>query len=144
MRIALRRDTEVEPFEKIDKELKRFLKNQSGPKKERGVMQDDTMILLEIYRRGRNYQLRWRFDGQGAVLEEEINGVWQETEAGDLKARFPVSIFSQKQINELASSPRGLLEVVDRSPEVDRAEWKSRWESAKSQFLQLSAKSHII
>jgi len=144
MRIVLRRDNEVEPFEKIDKELKRFLKNQSGPKKERGVMQDDTMILLEIFRRGRNYQLRWRFDGQGAVLEEEINGVWQETEAGDLKERFPVSIFSQKQINELASNPRGLLEVVDRSPEVDRAEWKSRWESAKSQFLQLRERKRAL
>jgi hypothetical protein len=101
MRIALRRDNEVEPFEKIDKELKRFLKNQSGPKKERGVMQDDTMILLEIYRRSRNYQLRWRFDGQGAVLEEEINGVWQKTEAGDLKARFPVSISARSRSTNL-------------------------------------------
>ena len=47
-------------------------------------------------------------------------------EAGNLKERFPISIFSSKQINELASNPRGLLEVVDRTPEVNRLEWKSR------------------
>ena len=137
MRIVLRRQFEVEPFEKINKEFKRFLRDQSGPKKERGVMLHDTEILLELHRRGKNYQLRWRFDGQGVALAEENNGVWQKIETDGFRERFPVSIFSQKQINELASNPRGLLAVLDRSFEVNRAEWQSRWENAKSQYLQL-------
>ena len=74
----------------------------------KGVMLNDTEILLEIHRRGKNYQLRWRFDGQGAVLEEEANSAWQEIEAGDLRGRFPISIFSQKQIND--KRPQGIRE----------------------------------
>lgn len=133
IRIASRRDQNLATeAPRVKAELDKFMELSQN----KGVMLNDTEILLEIHRRGRNYQLRWRFDGKGAVLEEEANSVWQEIEAGDLRERFPISIFSQKQINELASNPRGLLEVVDRSPEVNRAEWKSRWESVKSQFLQ--------
>jgi len=118
---------------RVKDELDKFMKLSQS----KGVMLNDTEILLELHRRGKNYQLRWRFDGQGAVLEEQSDSGWQEIEEGDLKGRFPISIFSQKQINELALNPRGLLEVVDRAPEVDRAEWRDRWESVKSQFLQL-------
>lgn len=134
IRIVSRRDQNLETeAPRVKDELDKFMRLSQ----DKGVMLNDTEILLELHRRGKNYQLRWRFDGQGALLEEEVNGVWQEIEAGDLKGRFPISIFSQKQINELASNPRGLLEIVDRSPEVDRAEWESRWKSVKSQFLQL-------
>lgn len=134
IRIVSRRDQNLATeAPRIKDELDKFMKLSQN----KGVMLNDTEILLELRRRGKNYQLRWRFDGQGAVLEEEANSGWQEIEAGDLKGRFPISIFSQKQINELASNPRGLLEVVDHSPEMDRAKWKSRWESVKSQFLQL-------
>lgn len=135
IRIVSRRDQYLgTEAPRVKNRLDKFMKLSHGKE---GVMLNDTEILLELHRRGKNYQLRWRYNGQGAVLEEETENGWQEIEAGDLKGRFPISIFSQKQIDELASNPRGLLEVVDRSPEVDQAEWKSRWESSKSQFLQL-------
>ncbi len=141
IRIVARRDQNLATeAPRVKDELDKFMKLSQH----KGAMLNDTEILLEIHRRGKNYQLRWRFDGQGAVLEEEVNSVWQEIEVGDLSGWFPISIFSQKQINELASNPRGLLEVVDRSPEVDRAEWRSRWESAKSQFLQLRERSRAL
>lgn len=134
IRIAARRDQDLAvEAPRVKTELDKFMKLSQ----DKGVMLNETEILLELHRRGKKYRLRWRFDGQGAVLEEETHSGWQEAETGDIRGRFPISIFSQKQINELASNPRGLLEVVDRSPEVDRAEWKSRWESVKSQFLQL-------
>lgn len=137
IRIVSRRDNELKPFEKLDKELAKFLRDQRGSEKDRGVMLNDTEIVMEVHRRGKDYRLHWRFDGQGAVLEEQSESSWKEVEMGDLKERFPISIYSQKQINELALNPRGLLDVVDRSPEVDRAEWKTHWEGVKSQFLQL-------
>ena len=141
IRIVSRRDQNLATeAPRIKDELDKFMKLSQN----KGVMLNDTEILLELHRRGKNYQLRWRFDGQGEVLEEKVNTVWQEIEAGDLNVRFPISIFSQKQINELASNPRGLLEVVDRSPEVDRAEWQSHWESTKSQFLQLKERKREL
>ncbi len=135
IRIASRRDQDLaNEAPRVKGELDKFTRLSQN----NGVMLDDTEILLVLVRRGKNYQLRWRFDGEGAVLEEKTNDAWQASEVGDLKERFPISIFSQKQINELASNPRGLLAVIDRSPEVDRVEWKSRWESVKSRFLQLN------
>ena len=132
IRIVLRRDQDLATeAPRVKDELDKFMK----PSKDKGVMLRDTEILLTLHRRGKIYQLRWRFDGKGAVLEKA--DTHEEVEAGNLKERFPVSIFSQKQINELASNPRGLLEIVDRSPEVGRAEWNSRWNSLTSQFLQL-------
>ncbi len=134
IRIASRRDRNLATeAPRVKNELDKFMKLSAN----NGVMRNDTEILLELHRRGGNYQLHWRFDGQGAVLEERVDNVWQEVDTGDLEERFPVAIFSQKQINELASNPRGLLDVIDRSARVNRAEWKSRWESTKSQFLQL-------
>jgi len=134
IRIALRRDQDLaSEAPRVKDELDKFMKLSQN----KGVMLTDTEILLELHRRGENYQIRWQFGEQDAVLEKQVDSGWQDIEQGDLKGRFPVSIFSQKQINELASNPRGLLEIVDRSPEVDRAEWRSRWESMKSQFLQL-------
>lgn len=99
----------------VKDELDKFMKLSQN----KGVMLNDTEILMELHRRVKNYRLRWRIDRQGAELEEEVNSMWQEIDADDLNGRFPISIFGQKQINELASNPRGLLEVVDRSPEVD-------------------------
>ena len=134
IRIAARRDQGLaveSPRTKDD--LDRFM----GASQDKGVMRGDTEILLELHRRGGEYRLRWKHDGEGAVLEEKSEGNWQAVEGGDLGERFPISIFSQKQINEMASNPRGLLEIVDRSPAVDRSEWTSRWESTKSNFMQL-------
>lgn len=141
IRIVSRRDQSLtSEAPRVKDELDKFMKLSQN----KGVMLSNTEILLEIHRRGKNYQLRWKYDGQGAVLEEQTDTGWKDIEQGDLNGRFPISIFSQKQINELASNPRGLLEIVDRTPEVDRAEWKSRWESVKSQFLQLSERKREL
>jgi predicted metal-dependent phosphoesterase TrpH/DNA repair ATPase RecN len=134
IRIVTRRDRELEiEAPRVKAELDRFMKLSQ----EKGVMMSDTEILLELHRRGRIYRLRWRQDGQGAVLEEQTSRGWTVVDAGDLKERFPLSIYSQKQINELASNPKGLLDSIDRTPEVRRQEWNLRWESLKSRFLQL-------
>lgn len=133
-RIVSRRDKDLETeAPRLKEDLDRFMKLSS----QKGVMLNDTEILLSIHRRGKDFQLCWRHDGCGPVLKEYTGSGWEIIEAGNLKERFPISIFSQKQINELASNPRGLLEVVDRTPDVNRHEWKSRWESVKSEFLQL-------
>jgi ABC-type lipoprotein export system ATPase subunit len=139
IRIGARRDQELATeAPKVKKELDKFM-GEFGKKgsKNSGVMLQETEILLELTRRDKAYRLRWQFDGKGAVLEEREESGYHSIDAGDVRERFPVNIYSQKQINELASNPRGLLEIVDRSSEVDRMEWKTRWESTKSRFLQL-------
>ena len=136
LRIAARRENELDAFTKLKEELQRFTQGQNGPKKSRGVMLENTEILLEIQRRGETFQLRWRNDGAGEVLEQNIQGNWQAVDIGDLTHRFPIKIYSQKQIHELASNPRGLLEIIDHAPGVNRREWDRRWEDKKSEFFQ--------
>ena len=134
IRLAARRERELDEITRLKDNLNEFSSNE--PKK--GVMLNESELLLCINRRGRDYRMRWRYDGSGQVLEEKNGNDWQSCDApGDLRERFPVSIYSQGQINELASNPKGLLEILDRSPEVNHSEWQHRWESAKSQFLQL-------
>ena len=135
IRIALRHDqslaTEAPNVKKTW--LDKFMRLSS----EQGAMLNNTEILLELHRRGKNYRVHWRQSGEGAVLEEKTDEKWKIIETDKIKERFPINIFSQKQIDELASNSRGLLNIIDRSPEVDKAEWDSRWKSIESQFLQL-------
>nr|VFK39194.1 MAG: hypothetical protein BECKTC1821E_GA0114239_100434 [Candidatus Kentron sp. TC] len=141
IRIVSRRDGDLaSEAPMIKQELDKFMENSRN----RGVMLDSTRILLWIHRHGKDYRLCWRFDGQGAVLEEKTDIDWQPAEPGDLKARFPITIFSQKQISALAANPRGLLDIIDRSPEVNRKEWQSRRESIKSRFLQLRVRKREL
>ncbi len=141
LRIASRRERELEETPKLKEELEKFMR----PASNKGVMLNDTELLLAIHRRGKEYRLRWRYDAQGEALEEySAAGDWVPCEPGDPRDRFPLSIFSQKQINELASNPKGLLEILDRSPQVNRMEWQQQWEITKSQFLQLRERQREI
>ena len=140
IRIVTRREKELKDIAKVKDSLSQFVKASSDG----GVMLQDAEVVMGINRRGERYRCRWRYDGNGPMLEKEMESGWEETEAGNILERFPLSIFSQKQINELASNPKGLLELIDRSPQVDRSEWQGRWELTKSQFLQWREKHREI
>ena len=137
VRIAARRGDELDETS-LRKEFNRF----TNFVKDKGVMLPETRIQLEICRREKQYRLSWQKDETGTVLEEwdesgSPDSGWNVSDAGNLQERFPLSIYSQKQINELASNPRGLLGIIDRTSDVGYGEWQGRWEKAKSQFLQL-------
>jgi predicted ATPase len=137
IRIATRRGHELDNTA-LKPDFERFLHLA----REKGVMLADTQIQLELSRRGKDYRLSWRYDDTGPVLEEWVEGDgqtpgWLECDPGNLQERFPLSIYSQKQINELAANPRGLLDIIDRTSDVAHSEWLSRWEKSKSRYLQL-------
>jgi len=141
IRIASRRDSELTiEAPKTKEKIDRFMSTAKD-----GAMMQDTKIILELWRYGQHYRLHWRNDQQGNVLEEKTaDGQWHNTEPGILQERFSVSIFSQKQIEELASNPRGLLKIIDQSTVVNRNEWNSRWENTKSFFMQLREKQREL
>ena len=47
-------------------------------------------------------------------------------EEGDIRERFPVRIYSQKQLFALARNPSALLDVIDDAQETRAAETKRR------------------
>ena len=92
IRIVSRRDQGLATeAPRVKDELDRFM-NLTNKK---GVMLAKTEILLTLHRRGKIYRLRWRFDGKGAALED--GNTHEEIEGGNLKERFPISIFSQNK-----------------------------------------------
>ncbi len=138
IRIATRREQELDDTS-LKKDFDRFM----SLARNRGVMLPETRIRLEVTRREKKYRLSWQKDDTGPLLEEWTgNGEhdapgWRGCDAGNLQERFPLSIYSQKQINELSSNPRGLIEIIDRTPDVGYAEWAARWEKTKSRYMQL-------
>ncbi|MDR0764607.1 MAG: AAA family ATPase [Synergistaceae bacterium] len=140
IRLAARREQSLPDSSRTGEKIEHFVR-LSGDK---GVMLDNTEILLELQRRGATYRLRWRKDGNGPALDEKQHDTWVPVEAGNIQERFPLSIYSQKQIEELASNPRGLLDIIDLAPDVDRAEWQTRWDSTASRFFQLKERERDL
>ncbi|MEO5346161.1 MAG: hypothetical protein H7834_07255 [Magnetococcus sp. YQC-9] len=138
MRIAARRDAELKALGgKLSDQLEQFMKRSS----QKGVMiEKKTEIFLEIQKRNKRYRLRWMESGSGNELEEWDGSNWQPSEAGNLLERFPLSIYSQKQIYELALNPKGILAIIDRAPEIEYGTWKEEWTRVERRFLELRSR----
>ncbi|WP_320009021.1 TrlF family AAA-like ATPase [Maridesulfovibrio sp.] len=142
IRIASRRDFELTQMgmEKIAQDLNEFMESSAT----KGVMTDKTSLTLEIFRRNKLYRTTWTPSAQTSL--EEFNGIdWNQCDIeGNFLERFPIEIYSQKQIYTLASNPKGLLDIIDRSPSVNRTEWQLKWNAIKSKFLQLREKERSL
>lgn len=140
VRIVSRQDQNLrEVVPRTAEAIGKFMNLASG--NERGVMLERTHIALEFFRRSILYRLHWKYDGKGPILEEMVQGLWQEVEEfGNIAERFSVQVYSQKQINELAANTNGLLEFIDRSRAVNKTNWQSRYDRIKNEYLELKAR----
>ena len=138
LRIALRRTEELP--DDLKEEFEKYQKVYSD-KTERGLLTDEVTIKT-IYRKDDSrFRVQWDHAGNLESIEEEIEeGKWKSAE-GDIRQRFPVRIYSQKQIFDLAKKPLALLSVVDEAPGVDRRSWEEKWRQAENRFLSLRAKA---
>ena len=108
-----------------------------------GLLTNDA-ALRAIYRKnGTRFRIQWKPDGSLDPIQEESGGEWQRAE-GDIRQRFPVSMYSQKQIFQLARTPLALLRVIDKAPAVGYLSWRERWKAEESRFLSLRAKAREI
>ena len=69
--------------------------------------------------------------------------MWTPAE-GSIRQRFPVRIYSQKQIFELAKNPQALLQIIDDAPIVNQQEWKREWDKLLSQYSILCAQQRKL
>lgn len=134
----------------------RFVFRRDSPRKEtegmavkwenfsRSMLRLDTRLQADVHSHGKDFRINWNGDGSGPVLEELRSDGWHETEAGDIENRFPIGIYSQKQILSLAENPGGLLALIDSSDEVDRTSWNARWSHAKSDYIHLCMKEREL
>ncbi|BDQ68159.1 TrlF family AAA-like ATPase [Shewanella xiamenensis] len=126
VRLALGRENEVAELEQIQEEVHSFRE---------GVTKADTEICVELRRRDEAYQSIWKHNTAPFInkLQEDQ---WCP-DNGKPEERFHVSLYSQKQINALASNTNSLLEIIDRSNEVNLTAWKYRFDAEINKFLGL-------
>ncbi|EOD77257.1 PHP domain protein [Grimontia indica] len=126
VRLALGRENEVSDLVQIYDDVCSF-KN--------GVTKADTEICVELQRRNELYQSIWKHNTAPYINK------WQENswslDNGKPEERFHVSLYSQKQINALASNTNSLLEIIDRSKEVNYSAWKYQFDAELNKFLGL-------
>lgn len=132
----------LNPNNEIRRSFESFTK-VSVSRESEGVMLDNTKISCIYLRDEVHYLLTWtkennrvsifRYDGQQWVSEE-----------GEAHSRFPIKIFSQKQIFDLAKNPNTLLRLMDESSTVGYQQWKMEWTEKYSHFLTLCSQKREL
>ena len=140
LRIALRRKDELP--DELTAEFEKYA-DVHRARDDSGLLTDQAAIRV-IYRKdGSRFRIQWSPTGSLHAIEQAANGVWSRAD-GDVVQRFPIRMYSQKQIFHLAKTPRALLKIVDDAPEVDRRSWSGRWRQEESRFLSLRLKVREI
>ena len=140
LRIALRRRAELP--EDLQPEFEQYSQIFSD-EKSGGLLTNDTSIKV-IYRKdGDRFHIQWNSSGDLEPIERELNGQWKRAE-GDIQQRFPVRIYSQKQIFQIAKTPLALLKIIDEAPEVGYQAWSEKCNVQESRFLALRTRIREI
>ncbi|MEG3023880.1 MAG: hypothetical protein RR888_07375 [Akkermansia sp.] len=141
LRIALERTHEIP--QSLKEEFSKY-SQKSNNRQDEGLLTSSSLIRIEIRKDGAHFRVtRSEIDDTCIIEEEEEPGHWCVSE-GDIAQRFPVRIYSQKQIFELAKHPQALLRIIDDSPTVNYREWKIVWDELLSRFLSICAQGRAV
>lgn len=140
LRIALRRKDEL-PNE-LTAEFSKYA-DVHRTRDDSGLLTEQAAIRAIYKKNGSRFRIQWNPQGDLHAIEETINGTWSRAE-GDVVQRFPIRMYSQKQIFHLAKTPGALLGIVDDTPIVDRPSWLERWRREENRFLSLQLKIREI
>ncbi len=137
LRIAMRREDELS--EDFRKDLIKYWEVHRI-REDGGLLTDNTSIRVYFRIDDALFRIQWSPNGDHQPIERQITDTQWIMEDGDIPQRFPVRIFSQKQIFDLAKRPLALLRLVDDSLKESRREWTEKWSLAERKFLSLRAK----
>lgn len=96
-------------------------------------MEADSFIECVFRKEGTDFRLSWRPGGRHE-LHIFSEGQWVQDNHWSAD-RFPLSIYSQKMLYELASDTGAFLRVCDESPVVNKRAWKERWDQLEREYL---------
>lgn len=105
-----------------------------------------TSVDVEYVKDNDRYRISWTGESPSEhKIEVWENGAWAE-QPGSVADRFPIQVYSQKQIYETARDPRSLLRVIDSQTAIGRTKWNSEFEELctkyrriRSEILELQA-----
>lgn len=140
LRIALRREDELP--EELNPDFEKY-RQVYADREESGLLTESAIIKVVYRKDGALYRIQWACQDDLDPIQEYSSRKWQRAE-GDIRQRFPVRMYSQKQIFQLAKVPLALLSIVDDAPEVCYASWKRDTIAEENQYLSLRAKIREI
>ena len=121
-------------FNRVDE---RFLPSELAPRlltfKEKMLL-PESLIEVIFYSHGSRYRLQYSNENQQFDLSEFVEWDWLGVDLGDVATRFPVWIYSQKQLFELANRPNGLLALVDEA--INSNVWRDKWNQTRGEYLR--------
>jgi hypothetical protein len=141
LRITLRRDKELPGA--LQDDFKKYRLQYNWPADE-GLLTGDAEFTAAYLKIDAKFLIRWNVAGSEEPIREEKEDGSQQAAAGDIAGRFPVRIYSQKQIFELAKRPQALLKIIDDDPAVKFRQWEEGWKALQSRFLTLKAQVREI
>ena len=140
LRLALRRTDELP--KDLMPEFEKYTMVYTS-REDPGLLTSNAELRVVYRKHGSRFRIQWNPSEDIELIQEEDNGKWKHAE-GEIQQRFPIRMYSQKQIFHLAKTPLALLRVVDEAPEVDRRSWSDRWKEEETRFLSLRAKAREI
>ena len=136
MRLALRRNKDIPKT--LEQESHQYFNVGAD-----NLLIEDSKISL-IYRKGKvRYRLNWSHKADCPSLEEEKDGNWIAC-PGEIRSLFPVRIYSQKQVFELAKEPSALIDIIDESPEVHSMTIKAQHNELINRYKQIEGKQREL
>lgn len=115
----------------------------SASRDSEGVMLENTKISCVYTRDGIHYLLTWTKENNSVSISRYDGEEWV-SEEGEAHSRFPIKIFSQKQIFDLAKNPNTLLRLMDESSTVGFQQWKMEWSEKHSHFQTLCSQKREL
>lgn len=134
--IRLVLNTQEELTDSLKNEFNEFAKVSEGRNKS-GMLRDNTKIRLEMFKDNRSIALIW---DKNVIYEEHYDNIsnqWIEKgKAVDIKKRFPIRIFNQKELYEITKDPKVILNLIDGSilkedMDLKLEKLKEQWKESK-------------
>ena len=143
-RKTLRREAELDGSDRSEEGSLRALFDRRmripASRMEEGLLTKETRIALVYRKEDERFLLFWSLNATAPSIMR-LDGDKQTPEEGDIRERFPVRIYSQKQLFALAQDPNALLTVIDDSQDVRRADLDRQIEQLAARYLSLRAEA---
>ena len=143
-RKTLRREAELDGSDSSEEGSLRSLFDRRmrvpPSRRDEGLLTDETRIEVVYRKDSERFVLSWSHEGSALPIAR-LDGDEQIPEEGDIRERFPVRIYSQKQLFALAQDPNALLAVIDESETVGGATLKRQIKQIEARYLSLCAEA---
>ena len=107
-----------------------------------GLLTAETGVEIVYRKDGERFLVSWNETGGSRIAR--LEGDTRTEEQGAVRERFPIRIYSQKQLFDLAREPNALFNVIDDSDDVRGVELARLRREAETKYLSLRAEARAL